>query len=88
MSAGHMLGSFILKFVQQEEALRRIWYALKRWRLVSRQIVLFSTMAFARAPTRGYSSTVLLTHLWARLAGGSPHFAIFYFYFFLHLSQK
>ncbi|CAA7400912.1 unnamed protein product [Spirodela intermedia] len=29
----------------QEEALHRIWYALRRWRLVSRQIVLFSTMA-------------------------------------------
>ncbi|CAA6675828.1 unnamed protein product [Spirodela intermedia] len=29
----------------QEEALHRIWYALKRWRLVSRWIILFSTMA-------------------------------------------
>ncbi|CAA7392281.1 unnamed protein product [Spirodela intermedia] len=30
---------------QQEEALHRIWYALKRWRLVSRRIVLFPTTA-------------------------------------------
>ncbi|CAB1184485.1 unnamed protein product [Spirodela intermedia] len=27
--------SFILRSAQQEEALHRIWYALKRWRLVS-----------------------------------------------------
>ncbi|CAA7404001.1 unnamed protein product [Spirodela intermedia] len=38
--------SFILRFAQQEEALHRIWYALKRrWRLVSRRIVLFPTTA-------------------------------------------
>ncbi|CAA7397115.1 unnamed protein product [Spirodela intermedia] len=30
---------------EQEEALHRIWYALRRWRLVSRRIVLFSTTA-------------------------------------------
>ncbi|CAA6665923.1 unnamed protein product [Spirodela intermedia] len=30
---------------RQEEALHRIWYALRRWRLVSRQIVLFPMMA-------------------------------------------
>ncbi|CAA6674291.1 unnamed protein product [Spirodela intermedia] len=30
---------------QQEEALHRIWYALKRWRLVSRRIILFPTTA-------------------------------------------
>ncbi|CAA6664025.1 unnamed protein product [Spirodela intermedia] len=29
----------------QEEALHRIWYALRRWRLVSRRIVLFPTTA-------------------------------------------
>ncbi|CAA6675541.1 unnamed protein product [Spirodela intermedia] len=37
--------SFILRSAQQEEALHRIWYALKRWRLVSRRIVLFPTTA-------------------------------------------
>ncbi|CAA7401948.1 unnamed protein product [Spirodela intermedia] len=37
--------SFILRSVQQEEALHRIWYALRRWRLVSRRIVLFPTTA-------------------------------------------
>ncbi|CAA6658586.1 unnamed protein product [Spirodela intermedia] len=31
--------------LQQEEALHRIWYALKRWRLISRWTVLFPTMA-------------------------------------------
>ncbi|CAA7395693.1 unnamed protein product [Spirodela intermedia] len=39
----NVIWSFILKSAQQEEALRHIWYALKRWRLVSRQIVLFPT---------------------------------------------
>ncbi|CAA6658542.1 unnamed protein product [Spirodela intermedia] len=34
---------FILRSAQQEEALHRIWYALKRWRLVSQWIVLFPT---------------------------------------------
>ncbi|CAA6674601.1 unnamed protein product [Spirodela intermedia] len=34
---------FILKSAEQEEALHHIWYALKRWRLVSRRIVLFPT---------------------------------------------
>ncbi|CAB1184492.1 unnamed protein product [Spirodela intermedia] len=29
----------------QEEALHRIWYALRRWRLVSRRIVLFPMTA-------------------------------------------
>ncbi|CAA6674016.1 unnamed protein product [Spirodela intermedia] len=33
----------------QEEALHRIWYALKRWRLVSRRIILFSTTAVRRS---------------------------------------
>ncbi|CAA7394863.1 unnamed protein product [Spirodela intermedia] len=37
--------SFILRSAQQEEALHHIWYALRRWRLVSRWIILFSTMA-------------------------------------------
>ncbi|CAA7407030.1 unnamed protein product [Spirodela intermedia] len=37
--------SFILRSAQQEEALYRIWYALRRWRLVSRRIVLFLTTA-------------------------------------------
>ncbi|CAA6675661.1 unnamed protein product [Spirodela intermedia] len=32
---GRVLGSFILRSAQQEEALHRIWYALRRWRLVS-----------------------------------------------------
>ncbi|CAA7392185.1 unnamed protein product [Spirodela intermedia] len=36
---------FILRSAQQEEALHRIWYALKRWRLVSRRIVLFPMTA-------------------------------------------
>ncbi|CAA6674590.1 unnamed protein product [Spirodela intermedia] len=31
--------------LNQEEALHRIWYALRRWRLVSRRIVLFPTTA-------------------------------------------
>ncbi|CAA6674693.1 unnamed protein product [Spirodela intermedia] len=35
MEVGHVSGSFILRSAQQEEALHRIWYALKRWRLVS-----------------------------------------------------
>ncbi|CAA6675408.1 unnamed protein product [Spirodela intermedia] len=37
--------SFILRSAQQEEALHHIWYALRRWRLVSRRIVLFPTTA-------------------------------------------
>ncbi|CAA7397912.1 unnamed protein product [Spirodela intermedia] len=37
--------SFILRSTQQEEALHRIWYALRRWRLISRRIVLFPTTA-------------------------------------------
>ncbi|CAA6664147.1 unnamed protein product [Spirodela intermedia] len=45
MEVGRMLGSFILRSAQQEEALHRIWYALRRWRLVSRQIVLFPMTA-------------------------------------------
>ncbi|CAA6675351.1 unnamed protein product [Spirodela intermedia] len=32
---GCMSGSFILRSTQQDEALHHIWYALKRWRLVS-----------------------------------------------------
>ncbi|CAA7397791.1 unnamed protein product [Spirodela intermedia] len=43
--AGWRWGAFILKSAQQEEALHRIWYALRRWRLVSRRIVLFPTTA-------------------------------------------
>ncbi|CAA6666965.1 unnamed protein product [Spirodela intermedia] len=42
---GRVLASFILRSAQQEEALHRIWYALRRWRLVSWRIVLFSTTA-------------------------------------------
>ncbi|CAA6672942.1 unnamed protein product [Spirodela intermedia] len=43
----------------------------------------------ARAPARGYSPTALPTRLRARLAGGSPIFAIFLFLFLvLHLSRK
>ncbi|CAA7409593.1 unnamed protein product [Spirodela intermedia] len=42
---GARVRDFILRSVQQEEALHRIWYALRRWRLVSRQIVLFPTTA-------------------------------------------
>ncbi|CAA7405817.1 unnamed protein product [Spirodela intermedia] len=42
---GARVGSFILRSAQQEEALHRIWYALRRWRLVSRRIVLFPTTA-------------------------------------------
>ncbi|CAA6674018.1 unnamed protein product [Spirodela intermedia] len=42
---GRVLGSFILRSAQQEGALHRIWYALRRWRLVSRRIVFFSTTA-------------------------------------------
>ncbi|CAA6670735.1 unnamed protein product [Spirodela intermedia] len=34
-----------LRSAQQEEALHHIWYALRRWRLVSRRIVLFPTTA-------------------------------------------
>ncbi|CAA6674358.1 unnamed protein product [Spirodela intermedia] len=34
-----------MKVENQEEALHRIWYALRRWRLVSRWIVLFPTTA-------------------------------------------
>ncbi|CAA7406204.1 unnamed protein product [Spirodela intermedia] len=37
--------SFILRSAQQEEALHHIWYALRRWRLVSRRIILFPTTA-------------------------------------------
>ncbi|CAA7395946.1 unnamed protein product [Spirodela intermedia] len=40
-----VLGSFILRSAQQEEALHRIWYALRRWRLVSRRIILFPMTA-------------------------------------------
>ncbi|CAA6662895.1 unnamed protein product [Spirodela intermedia] len=42
---GQRRRSFILRFAQQEEALHRIWYALRRWRLVSRRIVLFPMTA-------------------------------------------
>ncbi|CAA6673815.1 unnamed protein product [Spirodela intermedia] len=42
---GARVRSFILRSAQQEEALHRIWYALRRWRLVSRRIVLFLTTA-------------------------------------------
>ncbi|CAA6674642.1 unnamed protein product [Spirodela intermedia] len=42
---GARVRDFILRSAQQEEALHRIWYALRRWRLVSRWIVLFSTTA-------------------------------------------
>ncbi|CAA7394472.1 unnamed protein product [Spirodela intermedia] len=45
MEVGCVSGSFILKSTQQEEALYRIWYALRRWQLVSRWIVLFPMMA-------------------------------------------
>ncbi|CAA6665670.1 unnamed protein product [Spirodela intermedia] len=45
MEVRRVLGSFILRSAQQEEALHCIWYSLKRWRLVSRQIVLFPTTA-------------------------------------------
>ncbi|CAA6674977.1 unnamed protein product [Spirodela intermedia] len=45
MEVRRVLGSFILRSAQQEEALHRIWYALRRWRLVSRRIVLFPTTA-------------------------------------------
>ncbi|CAA7407048.1 unnamed protein product [Spirodela intermedia] len=44
-SVGRVSGSFILRSAQQGEALHRIWYALRRWRLVSRRIVLFPTTA-------------------------------------------
>ncbi|CAA7401847.1 unnamed protein product [Spirodela intermedia] len=40
---GQRRRSFILRSTQQEEALHHIWYALRRWRLVSRRIVLFPT---------------------------------------------
>ncbi|CAA6659750.1 unnamed protein product [Spirodela intermedia] len=36
-------GVFIIRFTQQKEALHCIRYALKRWQLVSRRIVLFPT---------------------------------------------
>ncbi|CAA7411056.1 unnamed protein product [Spirodela intermedia] len=42
---GAHVRDFILRSAQQEEALHRIWYALRRWRLVSRRIVLFPTTA-------------------------------------------
>ncbi|CAA7393088.1 unnamed protein product [Spirodela intermedia] len=42
---GAHVRDFILRSAQQEEALHRIWYALRRWRLISRRIVLFSTTA-------------------------------------------
>ncbi|CAA7392263.1 unnamed protein product [Spirodela intermedia] len=32
---GARVKDFILRSAQQEEALHRIWYALKRWRLIS-----------------------------------------------------
>ncbi|CAA6675330.1 unnamed protein product [Spirodela intermedia] len=35
MEVVRVSGSFILRSAQQEKALHRIWYALKRWRLVS-----------------------------------------------------
>ncbi|CAA6672018.1 unnamed protein product [Spirodela intermedia] len=42
---GARVRDFILRSVQQEEALHRIWYALRRWRLISRRIALFLTTA-------------------------------------------
>ncbi|CAA7389787.1 unnamed protein product [Spirodela intermedia] len=44
MEVGRMSRSFILRSAQQEEALHRIWYALRRWRLVSRQIPVWIAM--------------------------------------------
>ncbi|CAA6663547.1 unnamed protein product [Spirodela intermedia] len=43
---GRVSGSFILKSAQQEEALHCIWYALRRWQLVPRRIILFPTTAY------------------------------------------
>ncbi|CAA7407822.1 unnamed protein product [Spirodela intermedia] len=42
---GARVRDFILRSAQQEEALHRIWYSLRRWRLLSRRIVLFPTTA-------------------------------------------
>ncbi|CAA7400035.1 unnamed protein product [Spirodela intermedia] len=46
MEVGRVSGSFILKSAQQEEALHCIWYALRRWQLVPRRIILFPTTAY------------------------------------------
>ncbi|CAA7388859.1 unnamed protein product [Spirodela intermedia] len=42
---GAPVRSFILWSTQQEEALHCIWYALRRWRLISQRIVHFLTTA-------------------------------------------
>ncbi|CAA7405822.1 unnamed protein product [Spirodela intermedia] len=64
---GAHVRDFILKSAQQEEALHRIWYALRRWRLVSRRIVLFSTTACS------YSQNDNLSQKYgALLRGGGP----------------
>ncbi|CAA7392215.1 unnamed protein product [Spirodela intermedia] len=41
---------------EQEEAFHRIWYALKKWPLVSQQIVLFPTTACSRLAKRVFMS--------------------------------
>ncbi|CAA6675802.1 unnamed protein product [Spirodela intermedia] len=61
---GRMSRSFILRSAQQEEALHRIWYAFKRWRLVSQRIVLFSmtTCSMMSHTLHVYSSFLDFSH--------------------------
>ncbi|CAA6663337.1 unnamed protein product [Spirodela intermedia] len=52
---GARVKSFILRSMQQEEALHRIWYALRRWRLISWRIVLFPTTACSSINQRSFT---------------------------------
>ncbi|CAA7393081.1 unnamed protein product [Spirodela intermedia] len=58
------LRSFILRSPQQEEALHCIWYALRRWRLISWQIVFFLTTAFSKSFSRACMTTPCPTTGW------------------------
>ncbi|CAA7388589.1 unnamed protein product [Spirodela intermedia] len=42
-------------FIANQEVLHHIWYALKRWRLISRWIVLFSLTAYLSINWRCYT---------------------------------
>ncbi|CAA7388785.1 unnamed protein product [Spirodela intermedia] len=69
MEVGRVLGSFILKSTQQEEALHRIWYALRRLTMLYSMPL---SVLVTRALACGSSPTALPTHLGARLIRSKP----------------
>ncbi|CAA7405458.1 unnamed protein product [Spirodela intermedia] len=58
MEVGRMLGSFILRSTQQEEALHHIWYALRRLR---KEIWRLPTLSLSKESLRGrrHCTTIL-----------------------------